>query len=108
MIFFIVSHFQNQVSFLKSEVNAPASLRNTSPWSELLGILRQKDEKAKQDKPGPQSKVTVSLGNLVRPYLKIKSKKRPRGKTSIPSTTEEGEGGVEERNEETLSILFIF
>lgn len=47
------------------------------------------------------SKVTVSLGHLVRPYLKIKSKKRPRGKTSIPSTTKEGEGGVEERNEET-------
>lgn len=100
MIFFIVSHFQSQVSFLKSEVNAPASLSNTSPWSELLRMLRQKDEKAKQDKPGPQSKVKV--------YLKIKSKKRPRGKTSIPSTTEEGEGGVEERNEETLSILFIF
>lgn len=100
MIFFIVSHFQSQVSFLKSEVNAPASLSNTSPWSELLRMLRQKDETAKQDKPGPQSKVTV--------YLEIKSKKRPRGKTSIPSTTEEGEGGVEERNEETLSILFIF
>lgn len=71
-------------------------------------MLRQKDQKAKQDKPGPQSKVTVSLGNLVRPYLKINSKKRPRDKTSIPNTTKEGEGGVEERNEETLSILFTF
>lgn len=71
-------------------------------------MLRQKDEKAKQDKPAPHSKVRVSLGSLVRPYLKIKRKKRPRGKTSIPSTTKEGEGGVEERNEETLSILFIF
>lgn len=71
-------------------------------------MLRQKDEKAKQDEPGPQSKVTVSLGKLLRPYLKIKSKKRPRGKTSIPSTTEGGEGGVEDRNEETLSLLFIF